>query len=389
MSGTRTSGRRRGSTRRERRIKPAVFVAVGAALALVAVGGGTAYAMDDSITLDTDGEQQTVHTFGGTVQDVLDSADITLGQDDAVAPSPDTEVGSGDHVVVRSPRDLSVELDGREVSGGVHAATLEEALPQLGLDPEGLELSEDPKAEIPEDGLDVIAERAPRMSVMYDTVRTETRTTGETVQDVLDAAAVELGEHDIVSPEPDEPAADGMVVDITPVLDEPDVEEVPIEAEEVEEEDPDLPEGEREVVTEAEDGVKEVTTATVLHNGQEREYELDEEIVTEPVEGLVKIGTQKEEEEGTPPEGGGDAAGLNWAGLAECESGGDPSAVNSAGGYYGLYQFSEETWQSVGGTGLPSEASADEQTQRAQQLYNDVGGNWQSQWPECGVHLNE
>lgn len=388
MSGTRNSDRRRGSTRRGRRIKPAVFIAAGAALALVAVGGGTAYAMDDSVTLDTDGEQQTVHTFGGTVQDVLDSADITVGEDDAVAPSPDTEIGSGDHVVVRSPRELSVEVDGHEVSGGVHAATLAEGLPQLGLDLEGVELSEDPETEIPEDGLDVIAERAPRMSVMYDTVRTETRTTGETVQDVLDAAGVELGEHDVVSPRPDEPATDGMVVDITPVLGEPEVEEVPIEAEEVEEEDPDLPEGEREVVTEAEDGVKEVTTATILHNGKERDHELDEEVVTEPVEGLVKVGTQ-EEEEGTAPEGGGAAGDLNWAGLADCESGGDPTAVNSAGGYYGLYQFSEQTWQSVGGTGLPSEASPDEQTQRAQQLYNDVGGDWQSQWPECGVHLNE
>ncbi|RKS10835.1 transglycosylase-like protein with SLT domain [Nocardiopsis sp. Huas11] len=96
---------------------------------------------------------------------------------------------------------------------------------------------------------------------------------------------------------------------------------------------------------------------------------------------------ETEEDTGTPPVGGGDAAGLNWAGLAQCESGGDPTAVNSAGGYYGLYQFSTTTWESVGGTGLPSEASPDEQTQRAQQLYNAVGGNWQSQWPHCGVHL--
>ncbi|KOX18298.1 transglycosylase family protein [Nocardiopsis sp. NRRL B-16309] len=95
----------------------------------------------------------------------------------------------------------------------------------------------------------------------------------------------------------------------------------------------------------------------------------------------------EEESGGTPPQGGGDAAGLNWPALAQCESGGDPTAVNSAGGYYGLYQFSTATWESVGGTGLPSEASPDEQTQRAQQLYNAVGGNWQSQWPHCGVHL--
>src|SRR5699024_6226187 len=57
-----------------------------------------------------------------------------------------------------------------------------------------------------------------------------------------------------------------------------------------------------------------------------------------------------------------------WAALAQCESGGDPTAVSSNGLYYGLYQFSVGTWQSVGGSGLPSEASAAEQTQRAQTL---------------------
>ncbi|GAB3486997.1 hypothetical protein GCM10027440_32270 [Nocardiopsis coralliicola] len=102
---------------------------------------------------------------------------------------------------------------------------------------------------------------------------------------------------------------------------------------------------------------------------------------------------EEEEEEsesggGTPPtDGSADANSLNWGGLADCESGGDPTAVNSAGGYYGLYQFSMATWESVGGSGSPAEASPDEQTSRAKMLYDAVGGNWQSQWPECGVHL--
>ncbi|WP_304453499.1 transglycosylase family protein [Nocardiopsis sp. YSL2] len=124
----------------------------------------------------------------------------------------------------------------------------------------------------------------------------------------------------------------------------------------------------------------------------ERDAALGEGSRTAQVEGTAVAPEEPEEEEpeegtGTPPVGGGDAAGLNWPALAQCESGGDPTAVNSAGGYYGLYQFSTTTWQSVGGTGLPSEASSEEQTQRAQQLYNAVGGNWQSQWPHCGVHL--
>ncbi|MFE1167559.1 ubiquitin-like domain-containing protein [Nocardiopsis sp. NPDC058789] len=357
------------------------------AIVLVLAGGGAALAVEKTVLLDADGREHEVSTFGDSVQDVLDSAGIELGEHDVVAPSPDTEVTGGDHVVVRSPREITLDLDGHEVSHRVHAATLDEALQQIGLDPEGVELSQEHDTPIPEGGLTVTAERAPRMVVMYDTVRSETRTTGATVADVLSAAGVETGEHDIVSPEPDEPAEPDMVVRVLPALGEPGTEEVVIEAETVERENPDLPEGEREVVTEPEDGLKEVTTLRVLRHGEEVDHELSEKVVTEPVEGLVEIGTRVEEDD--PGEASGAAGALNWAGLAQCESGGDASAVNSAGGYYGLYQFSPSTWSSVGGTGLPSDASAAEQTQRAQQLYDSVGGNWQSQWPHCGVHLFE
>ena len=74
---------------------------------------------------------------------------------------------------------------------------------------------------------------------------------------------------------------------------------------------------------------------------------------------------------------------LNWGALAQCESGGNPRAVNAAG-YYGLYQFSPATWRSVGGSGLPSSASRAEQTLRAQTLFRRSGS---SPWPVCGKRL--
>ena len=72
-----------------------------------------------------------------------------------------------------------------------------------------------------------------------------------------------------------------------------------------------------------------------------------------------------------------------WAQPAQCESGGNP-ATNTGNGYYGLYQFSLPTWQAMGGSGLPSEASAAEQTQRAQKLQAQSG--W-GQWPACAAKL--
>ena len=76
--------------------------------------------------------------------------------------------------------------------------------------------------------------------------------------------------------------------------------------------------------------------------------------------------------------------GLNWAALAECESGGNPQAVSPNGRYRGLYQFDLSTWRSVGGTGDPIDHSSAEQTRRAQRLYAERG---RSPWPVCGKHL--
>ncbi|MEU6999651.1 transglycosylase family protein [Nonomuraea sp. NPDC046570] len=80
-------------------------------------------------------------------------------------------------------------------------------------------------------------------------------------------------------------------------------------------------------------------------------------------------------------------AGLNWAGLADCESRGNPAALNPAGPYYGMYQISLPMWVAVGGARTPDVWPAEEQTYRAQLLYQRVQGRWQDQWPHCGARL--
>ena len=67
--------------------------------------------------------------------------------------------------------------------------------------------------------------------------------------------------------------------------------------------------------------------------------------------------------------------------IAQCESGGDPTAVSRDGRYYGKYQFSRATWRSVGGRGNPARASEAEQDRRAAILYEREGS---APWPVCG-----
>jgi hypothetical protein len=78
------------------------------------------------------------------------------------------------------------------------------------------------------------------------------------------------------------------------------------------------------------------------------------------------------------------AAGVSQATLdaiGACESGGDPTAVDASGTYYGKYQFDTGTWASVGGSGSPAQASEAEQDYRASLLYSRAGS---SPWPVCG-----
>jgi Transglycosylase-like domain len=67
------------------------------------------------------------------------------------------------------------------------------------------------------------------------------------------------------------------------------------------------------------------------------------------------------------------------ASIRACESGGDYS-INTGNGYYGAYQFSLGTWQSVGGSGNPASASPSEQDVRAQMML-DQGRR--GEWPNC------
>lgn len=78
---------------------------------------------------------------------------------------------------------------------------------------------------------------------------------------------------------------------------------------------------------------------------------------------------------------GGGAPSGQLQSIAACESGGDPSAVGGGGAYRGKYQFSRETWASVGGSGDPAAAPAAEQDQRAAQLLARDGAG---HWPRCG-----
>jgi transglycosylase-like protein len=83
----------------------------------------------------------------------------------------------------------------------------------------------------------------------------------------------------------------------------------------------------------------------------------------------------------TVPVASGGAVSPQLEAIAACESGGDPTAIGGGGLYRGKYQFTYETWASVGGTGDPAAAPEAEQDARAAALLARDGAG---HWPVCG-----
>lgn len=73
-----------------------------------------------------------------------------------------------------------------------------------------------------------------------------------------------------------------------------------------------------------------------------------------------------------------------WWALAGCETGHKYDNPNTGNGYYGYFQFSLPTWQSVGGPGYPHHHSYETQKHYAQILQQQAG--W-GQWPACSAEL--
>ena len=76
-------------------------------------------------------------------------------------------------------------------------------------------------------------------------------------------------------------------------------------------------------------------------------------------------------------------AGGVWAQLRQCESSGNYQE-NTGNGFYGAYQFTLQTWSSLGLSGLPSQAAPAVQDDAAKRLQARDG--WGS-WPACSRKL--
>ncbi|MFE2171321.1 ubiquitin-like domain-containing protein, partial [Streptomyces sp. NPDC059447] len=343
-------------------------------------GGTTAFvAADKTVRLTVDGVPRNLHTFADDVDELLASEGLGVGPHDLVAPAPGEPLDDGEEVIVRYGRPLRLTLDGQPRRLWTTARTVEGALRQLGIRAEGAYLSSPREAPVPRTGLALSVRTERSVTFLADGSERTIRTNAATVQEALDQAGITLHGQDTTSVPPDSFPRDGQTVTVLRITGTREVREerIPYAVEKTE--DPDLFTGTEVVERSGRPGARRVTYGLRTVNGvRQKPRRIAEEIVREPVTQLVKVGTKP------LPTSVSGADGLDWAALAQCESGGRPSATDASGTYGGLYQFDVRTWQALGGSGRPQDAPAAEQTFRAKKLYVQRGA---SPWPHCGRRL--
>lgn len=354
------------------------LVAALATTSVLGTGIGTAFAMaHKTATVVTDGKVQEFGGWGATVSDLLNENGVTLSAKDSVIPELKTPVKNGMKITIESSRGLTVMVDGARkdidtiedsASAAIKALWEDQAVQFVGTsgkDLRGMSLPLFAPGEV--------------YQLVHDGASAQMKAAKSdiTPEDILTRNKVKLSGLDAVQVLFNPGAA--PIVQVQRIKEENVTVSEPIQFETETTNDDSKFVDEKTVTQKGVTGAKEITKKVRSIDGVVSSEEiLSEKVVTQPVSEKVTVGTKKR-----PASQPIAATGDVWSKLAFCEAGGRPD-TNTGNGFYGMYQFTLPTWRSVGGSGLPSEASAEEQTHRAQILQARSG--W-GQWPACSRKL--
>ncbi|AZL10229.1 G5 domain-containing protein [Brevibacterium aurantiacum] len=407
-----------------------VQIAAQAVVITGLVGGtGAVVTMNKPVTLDVNGQAEEVRTFGGTVGDVLDSRDLDIEKRDKVKPGVDKKISRDMTITVNTAKKLSLSVDGKESDEWTNANTVGQALADLGVDAKGADLNAKPNQKLKEQGNDIDVTTAKDITIVADGKDHKVSAAAETAKEALGETKLKLDKDDFMSVPLSSKVSDGQVLTVNRVKNDTVKEKEAIKAKTETKKSDSLYQGETKVEEEGKDGQKQVSYKVKTVNGEQvKKEKKDEKVLSEPKAKVVIEGTKKKEAPEAPAEkpddsdngsdagtgdggsdegsggsddgdkstggggsgsGGGDMStqeikdmlggpGSKWYQVAKCESEFNPKAVNQSNhAHFGLFQFKLQTWQNMGGSGNPVDASPQEQFDRAKKLQREAG--W-SQW---------
>lgn len=267
----------------------------GAVLLILAVALGVSHLLGPSnpiryVALSVDGIATTVQTRGTRVADVLREADVTLAPADRVVPAAEARLDGDTSVRVLRAFPVVVDLDGERRTVRTTRRTAARLLPELAAAPNAL-VTEAPDRLAA--GSTVVV-RTPRpVTLQVDGAARSLSATALTVRELLAAEAVALGPNDEVSPTLDARLTDGLRVRVTRLAAGQRTALVSVPFRDERRSDPNLDVGQTRVVRAGVAGQNRVVYAVTLRDGVEAGRSVVRtEVVRAPVDRILAVGTR-------------------------------------------------------------------------------------------------
>jgi len=365
-------------------VRKIIPVVAAGATTLALAGTTFGYAnLNKDVTLSIDGQTSHIRTSADSVGALLKSKGIEVNGHDVVAPNLDAKVEDGTRVAVKFGRQVIFTIDGEKQTVWTTAITVDDALNALGIDLAGAKLSTSRSSSIGRQGLAIIIGTQKTVIIIDEGKKRTVTTTGLTLADALVAAKISVDGDDKLSASQTTQLVDGakftfIRVDITSKT-----KKLKVDFGTDRKKSSTLKKGVTKIDTPGVAGVRAVTYRLVRHNGEiVKRTKIKSKLIKKPVTEVILVGTKTTTTSQTSS-GSSTPSGSVWDKLAQCESGGNWS-INTGNGYYGGLQFSLSTWRAYGGSGMPHEASREEQIRIAKKVQASDG--WGA-WPACTSKL--
>ena len=314
-----------------------------------------------TVTLNVDGKVTSVQSFGGTVGQVVKSANVELKPADRVSPSADAKVENGTVINVNMAKAVKVSLDGSEKTISTTAPDVAGLVIELGVaSSSSVSVPKDAQLAVAGSFVSIFTPKS--VSIVADGKATTATTTAGTVAQVLEDAGITLGVDDRTSQPGNAHVVNNMVVKVSRV----DTSQTAATTENIAfdsmiTESADLLKGEKEVTQAGVAGKVDKSYNLVMVDGREASRTLVSETVSlQPVTEKVTVGTKAKPAAAAGTNTGAAAPAMMneamWDKIAQCESTGNWS-INSGNGYYGGLQFDIRTWIGSGGGAYAPNAS--------------------------------
>ncbi len=347
---------------------------------VLVMGGSQKVIASDALIVyvSHDGVQQVVPTHEPTVGALLKKLHIRLNEGDVVEPSATTSINQ-DEFRINVYRAVPVEVvDGTHREFTYSAATTPRSIANQA----GVQLYPEDNLEtlpttnfLQEDAIGerVVIDRATPVNLNLYGTSVVIRTHAKTVGDLLNERGIQLAPGDTVTPDVNTPIASNQQIFLirkgTKLISSTQQIAMPVQTIN----DSSLSIGTSAIRQTGSPGQEIVTYELTLQNGKVvGKKAIQTVVVVKPVTQIMAVGTVQLS-----------TTLQEWlVKLRTCESGGNYQD-NTGNGYYGAYQFSLGTWQSLGYSGLPSDASPSVQDQAIIRNTLRSGSGLASQNPGC------